>query len=72
MTVPVAVLLLAMWVVHLRLHDRSWRTAVPFVGAAALVLASTPLPVSELVTGAVLAALVVVETRLAARRASAG
>ncbi|SDU97179.1 Low temperature requirement protein LtrA [Microlunatus sagamiharensis] len=71
-TVPVAVLLLAMWVVHLRLHDRSWRTAVPFVGAAALVLASTPLPVSELVTGAVLAALVVVETRLAARRASAG
>ena len=70
MTVPVAVLLLAMWAVHLRLHDPSWRTALPFFGAAALVLASTPLPFSELVTGAVLAVLVVVETRLAARRGS--
>ena len=66
-TVPVAVLVVAMWAVHLRLHDRTWRTAVPFVGAAALVLASTPLAVSELVTGAVLALLVVVETRVAAR-----
>ena len=41
-----------------------------FVGAAALVLASTPSSVSELVTGAVLAVLVVVETRLAARAPS--
>jgi low temperature requirement protein LtrA len=65
-TVPVAVLLLAMWAVHLRLHDASWRTGLPFFGAAALVLAGTPLPFSELFAGAVLAALVVVETRFAA------
>jgi low temperature requirement protein LtrA len=65
-TVPVAVLLVAMWAVHLRLHDASWRTALPFFGAAGVVLASTPLPFSELLTGAVLALLVVVETRLAA------
>jgi low temperature requirement protein LtrA len=65
-TVPVAVLLVAMWAVHLRLHDGSWRTAVPFFGAAGLVLASTPLAFSELASGVVLAVLVVVETRLAA------
>ena len=65
-----------MWAVHLRLHDASWRTGLPFFGAAALVLAGTPLPFSELLAGAVLAALVVVETRLAAaaprRREHAG
>ncbi|HEY0240443.1 MAG TPA: low temperature requirement protein A [Friedmanniella sp.] len=68
-TVPVAVLLLAMWAVHLRLHDSSWRTGLPFFGAAAVILASTPLPFSELLTGAVLAVLVVVETRFAASSA---
>jgi low temperature requirement protein LtrA len=68
-TVPVAVLLVAMWAVHLRLHDASWRTGVPFFGAAGIVLASTPLPFSELLTGAVLAVLVVVETRFAAAAA---
>ena len=66
MTVPVAVLLVAMWAVHLRLHDPSRRTGLPFFGAAALVLAGTPLPFSELFAGAVLAVLVVVETRFAA------
>ncbi|SEQ93796.1 low temperature requirement protein A [Microlunatus flavus] len=66
-TVPVAVLLLAMWAVHLRLHDRTWLNAVPFFAAAAVVLASTPLEVSELVAGAVLAVLVAVQTRLVAR-----
>jgi low temperature requirement protein LtrA len=65
-TVPVAVLLLAMWAVHLRLHDRSWRAGLPFFAAAAVVLASTPLPYSELLTGAVLAVLVAVQTRSAA------
>ena len=65
-TVPVAVLLVAMWAVHLRLHDPSWRTALPFFGAAVIVLAGTPLPFSELLAGVVLAVLVVVETRLAA------
>ena len=65
-TVPVAILLVAMWAVRLRLHDASWRTGLPFFGAAAVVLASTPLPFSELLTGAVLAVLVVVETRFAA------
>jgi hypothetical protein len=38
---------------------------VPFFGAAAVVLLGTPLPFSELLAGAVLAVLVVVETRLA-------
>ena len=65
-TVPIAVLLLAMWAVHLRLHDSSWRTGLPFFGAAALVLAGTLLPFSELFAGVVLAVLVVVETRFAA------
>lgn len=65
-TVPVAVLLLAMWAVHLRLHDPSRRAGLPFFGAAALVLAVTPLPFSELLAGVVLAVLVVVETRSAA------
>ena len=65
-TVPVAVLLLAMWAVHLRLHDPSWRAGLPFFGAAALVLLVTPLPFSELLAGAVLAALVVEQTRSAA------
>lgn len=64
-TVPIAVLLVAMWVVHLRLHDASWRTGLPFFGAAAIVLAGTPLAFSELLAGAVIAALVIVETRLA-------
>ena len=66
-TVPVAVLLLAMWAVHLRLHDPSWRAALPFFATAAIVLASTALPFCELVTGVALAVLVAVETRLAAR-----
>ena len=72
MTIPIAVLLLAMWAVHLRLHDPSWRTGLPFFGAAAIVLASTPLPFSELLTGVVLAGLVVVETRFAAAAARRG
>ena len=67
-----AVLLVAMWAVHLRLHDASWRTGVPFFGAAALVLAATPLAFSELLAGAVLAVLVVVETRLVAAEAPVG
>lgn len=65
-TVPVAILLIAMWAVHLRLHGSSWRTALPFFGAAVIVLASTPLPFSELLAGVVVALLVVVETRLVA------
>ena len=64
-TVPVAVLLLAMWAIHLRLHDPSWRAALPFVVTAGIVLASTPLPFSELLTGVVLAVLVAFETRFA-------
>jgi len=69
-TVPVAVLLLSMWAVHLRLHDPSWRTALPFVVAAAVVLASTPLPSAELLSGVVLAVLVVVQTRRAVAQPS--
>ena len=64
-TVPVAVLLLAMWAFHLRLHDPSWRTAGLFLGAAALVLGSTFLPYVELATGLVVALLVVGVMRVA-------
>ena len=65
LTVPVAVLLVAMWGLHLRLHDPSWRAAVPFFTAAALVLAGTLTPAPEVVAGVVLALLAALETRLA-------
>ncbi len=64
-TVPVCVLLAVLWVVHLRPHDPSFRTLLPFCGAIALILAATFTPVPELVTGGVCALLLTVELRLA-------
>ncbi len=64
-TVPVALLLIMLWLIHLRHHDASVRTWGPFFGAAALTLAGTATPVPELVAGIVLAVLVAVEIRVA-------
>lgn len=64
-TIPVAVLLIMLWLIHLRHHDASVRTWGPFFGAAALILAGTATPVPELVAGIVIAVLVAVEIRVA-------
>ena len=63
-TVPVAVLLAALWVVSIRLHDPTWRTAGPFAVAVVVVLAVTVVPWSELWVGLVVVALLVAELRL--------
>jgi low temperature requirement protein LtrA len=65
-TVPVAALLVALWAVHLRRHDPSTRTAVPFGLAVLLILASTFTAYPEVITGLVLVVLLVIEVRLAA------
>lgn len=57
-TVPVAVLFVALWLIQLRAHDGSLRRAAPLILAVVLVLAATLLPYPELLTGVVLAALV--------------
>ena len=63
-SVPVAVLLVTMWVIHLRPHDRSPRAAAPMLGTAVLVLLSSVLlPDADLVIGVLLALLVVIETQ---------
>jgi low temperature requirement protein LtrA len=64
-TVPVAVLLGMIWVLHLRFHDTSWRTVAPFGTAVAAVLASTFAPYTEVITAAVCVLLVIVEVRVA-------
>ena len=63
---PTALLVAMIWLIQLRGHDASARTAVPFGLAVLLVLAGTLTPVPELVAGLVVAALLVVEVRLAA------
>jgi low temperature requirement protein LtrA len=69
-TGPSAVALIALWVVSIRLHDSSLRTLGPFLGAILAIVAATFVPVSELWTGLVLAALLVVELRLTAGSAA--
>ncbi len=64
-TVPIAILLIMLWLIHLRHHDASVRTWGPFFGAAVLILAGTASPAPELVAGVVLAVLVAVEIRVA-------
>ncbi|MEW3744813.1 hypothetical protein QOZ75_29495, partial [Pseudomonas aeruginosa] len=60
-SVPVAILLVALWLIQLRSHDRSLSRAAPVLVAVVLILASTFAPWTELVTGVVLAALVAVQ-----------
>lgn len=66
-TGPVAGFLAALWLVSIRLHDASLRTAGPFAVAVAAVIAVTFLPKSELWAGMICVALLVVELRLTAR-----
>jgi low temperature requirement protein LtrA len=63
-TGPVAASLAALWVVNVRLHDASIRTAGPFAVATLATIAATFVPVSELWVGVVCVALLVVELRL--------
>jgi len=63
-TGPVAAALAALWVVNVRLHDSSIRTAGPFAVAILATLAVTFVPVSELWVGLVCVALLAVEIRL--------
>lgn len=64
-TVPVALLLTAMWTLNLRHHDAGLRTLVPFAVAVVAILASTFTPYPELLTGVVCALLVAVEVTFA-------
>jgi len=63
-TGPVAAALAALWVVNVRLHDSSIRTAGPFAVAILATLAVTFVPLSELWVGLVCVALLAVEIRL--------
>lgn len=65
-TGPVAGLLAVLWLVSIRLHDATIRTAGPFAAAVAAVVAVTFVPLSELWAGLVCVALLAVELRLTA------
>jgi low temperature requirement protein LtrA len=66
-TGPVAAALAALWVVNVRLHDATVRTAGPFAAAIAACVAVTFVPVSELWVGLICVALLAVELRLTTR-----
>lgn len=70
-TVPVAALLAALWLVHLRGHDPSARTAAPFGAAVLLILAGTFTPFAELTTGLIVLVLLAVEVNLARAKPAA-
>ncbi|GAA0460945.1 low temperature requirement protein A [Streptomyces olivaceiscleroticus] len=61
-TVPAAVFLITVWVVHLRPHQRSLAERIPFPVAAVGVLAAAWSPAPALLTGVLMAALVAVVT----------
>ena len=61
-TVPAAVFLLTVWVVHLRPHQRSVAERIPFPVAAVGVLSAAWSPEPALLAGGLLAILVVVAT----------
>jgi len=63
-TGPVAAALAALWVVNVRLHDSSIRTAGPFAAAILAAVAVTFVPKSELWVGLICVALLAVEVRL--------
>jgi low temperature requirement protein LtrA len=63
-TVPTAILLTALWVVHLRPHDASIRTFGPFAFAVVLALLSTFTPFPEVAAGLVCALLLVAELKM--------
>lgn len=65
-TIPVAVLLASMWIVSIRLHDRSIRTWLPFAVAVLACAATTFAPTPELITGLICVGLLTTELRLTA------
>jgi low temperature requirement protein LtrA len=69
-TGPVAAALAALWVVTVRLHDPSMRTAGPFGAAVLASLAVTFAPTSELWVGLICVALLAVELRLVSQEPS--
>lgn len=66
-TVPIAVLMGALYVIQLRPHDPSLRAALPFAIAIVLVLLATVTQFPELLAGLVVVALLVTELRQVAR-----
>jgi low temperature requirement protein LtrA len=66
-TVPIAVLMAALYVIQLRPHDPSVRAALPFAIAIVLVLLTTMTDFPELLAGLVVVALLVTELRQVAR-----
>ncbi len=69
-TVPIAVLMAALYLIQLRQHDPTPRAGLPFLIAIVLVLACTLSALPELLAGLVLAALLVTELRQVARAAA--
>lgn len=61
LAVPIAILLCGLYVLRLRQHDRSRRTAVPLFVAVIAVLVAALLPLPEIVIGLILAVLVAIE-----------
>jgi hypothetical protein len=70
-TAPIAVLMGALYVIQLRPHDPSLRAALPFAIAIVLVLLATVTEVPELLSGLVVAALLVTELRQVAKTSAA-
>ncbi len=60
LTVPVAIIVVAIYVIHLRQHDPSERTKLAFLAAVLLILLGSMTPAPELVAGLVCALLVAV------------
>ncbi|MEV7398371.1 low temperature requirement protein A [Aeromicrobium sp. NPDC092404] len=63
-TGPGAAFLVALWIVNVRLHDASMRTALPFAAGAVAMVAVTFVPYSELWAGLIGLAVLVTEIRL--------
>lgn len=66
-TGPVAAALAALWLVNVRLHDSTIRTAGPFAVAILATVAVTFVPMSELWVGLTCVALLAVEVRLTSK-----
>jgi low temperature requirement protein LtrA len=69
-TIPVALYLLAVWVLHLRPHHRASFQLVLFPGAVLLILGATFVAQPVLVTGLLMGALVAVSSAMAQRSAA--
>ena len=67
-TGPVAAALAALWIVNIRLHDSSARTAVPFGLAIVASVAVTFVPFSEVWVGLICVALLAIEIGLTTER----